>query len=73
MLEREREREREGERETETETEREGRAIHVLLIHSNFVVAFIISFFSLLYVQYTYSAFVTKIFENVVANFQARK
>ena len=48
-------------REREREREREGRAIHVLLIHSIFVVAFILFFFSLLYVQYTYSAFVTKI------------
>ena len=37
-------------------------AIHVLLIPSFFVVAFIIFFFfSLLYVQYTYSGFVTKL------------
>ena len=40
-------REEEGERERERERER----IHVLLIHSIFVVAFF--FFSLLYVQYT--------------------
>ena len=38
--------------------EREREAIHVLLIHSIFVVAFILFFFSLFYVQYTYSAFV---------------
>ena len=38
-----------------------GRAIHVLLIHSFFVVAFILFFFSLLNIQYTYSAFVTKL------------
>ena len=38
---------------------REGGAIHVLLIHSIFVVAFIL-FFSLLYVQYTFSGYVTK-------------
>ena len=48
MYERERERERE-------------RAIHVLLIHSIFVLVFIIFFFSLLYVQYKYSGFVTKL------------
>ena len=51
MCVRERERERGGGR----------RAIHVLLIHSIFVIAFILFFFySLLYVQYTYSAFVKK-------------
>ena len=38
----------------------EGRAIHVLLIHSIFV-AFVFLGVFLLYVQYTYSAFVTKI------------
>ena len=55
MYERERQTERERERERE-------RAIHVLLIHSIFVLAFILSsFFSLLYVQYTYSGFVTKL------------
>ena len=49
-------------RERERERERErGRAIHVLLIHSIFVVAFIVFFFSLLYVQYTYSGFVTNL------------
>ena len=40
------------------EREREGGPIHVLLIHSIFVVAFILFFFSLLYVLYTYSGFV---------------
>ena len=40
---------------------REGRAIHTLLIHSIFVVAFILFFFSLLDIQYMYSAFVTKL------------
>ena len=50
MREREREREREG----------GGVAIHVLLIHSIFCCCFYaFLFFSLLYVQYTYSAFVT--------------
>ena len=55
------------ERERERERERGGKggiegAIRVLLIHSIFVVAFIIFFFfSLLYVQYTYSRFVTKL------------
>ena len=33
----------------------------MLLIHSIFVVAFILFFFTLLYVQYTYSGFVTKL------------
>ena len=42
------------------ERERERRAIHVMLIHSIFADAFILSF-SLLYVQYTYSAFVSKL------------
>ena len=50
---------REREREVRERGVREGRAIHVLLFHSIFVVAFIY-FFSLLYLQYTYSAFVTK-------------
>ena len=50
--------EREREREREREIERERRAINVLLIHNIFVVAFILFLFSLLYVQYTYSAFV---------------
>ena len=48
-------------RERERERERERRAIHMLLIHSIFVVAFILFFFPLLYVQFTYSAFVTKL------------
>ena len=45
--------ENEGEcmREREREREMGGGGIHVLLIHSIFVVAFIIFFFSLLYVQ----------------------
>ena len=39
----------------------------MLLIHSIFVVAFILfSFFSLLYVQYTYSGFVTKFTSSAV-------
>ena len=37
--------------EGEREREGGGGAIHVLLIHSIFVVAFILFFFSLLYVQ----------------------
>ena len=41
--------------------ERGGGEIHVLLIHSIFVVAFILFIFSLLYEHYTYSAFVTKL------------
>ena len=50
----------------ERERERE-RAIHVLLIHSIFVVAFIRFFlFSLLYIQYTYSGFVTKVTSSAV-------
>ena len=50
MYERERERERES---------GGGGGIHVLLIYSIFVVAFILFFFSLLYIQYTYTGFVT--------------
>ena len=46
--------------------EREREAIHVLLIHSIFVVAFILFFFSLLYVQYTYSRFVTNLTSSAV-------
>ena len=41
------------ERERERERERGGRAIHVLLIHSIFVVAFILFFF--LYFTYSIS------------------
>ena len=40
----------------------------MLLKHSIFVVAFILFFFSLLYVQYTYSAFVTKLTSTAVLN-----
>ena len=44
----------------EGECMREGeRAIHVLMIHSIFVMLLFFSFFSLLYVQYKYSGFVT--------------
>ena len=51
----------EGECMRERERERV-RAIRVLLIHSIFVVAFILLFLlSLLYVQYTYSGIVTKL------------
>ena len=56
----------EGECMRERERERERMAIHVLLIHSIFVVAFILFFFSLLYVQYAYSAFVTKLASSAV-------
>ena len=45
-------------------------AIHVLLIHSNFVVDFILFFFSLLYVQYPYSAFVTKLISSAVTRIE---
>ena len=48
------------ERERERERVRE-EAIHVQSIHSIFVVAFILFFFSLLHVQYKYSGFVTKL------------
>ena len=58
------------ERERERERGREGRAIHALLIHSIFVVAFILFSFSLLYVQYTYSAFVTKLTPSAVTRIE---
>ena len=38
----------------------------MLLIRNIFVVAFILFFFSLLYVQYTYSGFVTKLTSSAV-------
>ena len=44
-------------------------AIRVLLIHSIFVVAFIL-FFSLLNVQYTYSGFVTKLTSSAVTRIE---
>ena len=50
--------------------ERGGGAIHVLLIHSIFVVAFILFIFSLLYLQYTYSAFVTKLMSSAVTRIE---
>ena len=66
MRARERERERERER---GGAGREG-AIHVLLILSIFVVAFIIFFFSLLYIQYSYSGFVTKLTSSAVTRIE---
>ena len=70
MRERERERQRERERERERERGREG-AIHVLLINCIFVVAFIIfCFFSLLYIQYSYSGFVTKLTSSAVTRIE---
>ena len=64
----ERERERERER---REGGRGGRAIHVLLIHSIFVVAFnLFFFFSLLNVQYTYSGFVTKLTSSAITRIE---
>ena len=53
-------------RKREREREREREVIYVLLIKSIFVVAFILFFFSLLYVHYTYSAFVTKLTTSAV-------
>ena len=38
----------------------------MLLIHSIFVVAFFLFIFSLLYLQYTYSGFVTKLMSSAV-------
>ena len=55
----------------ERERERGGGAIHVLLFHSIFVVAFILSF-SLLYAQYTYSGFVTKLTSSAVTLISAK-
>ena len=67
-------RERERERAREREREREGgRAIHVLLIHNIFAAAFILFFFSLLYVQYMYSAFVTKLTSSAVTRIKCRQ
>ena len=54
------------EREREREGGREGGAIHMLLIHSIFDVAFILFFSSSLYVQYKYSGFVTKLTSSAV-------
>ena len=51
---------RERERQRERQRGREGREIHVLLVHSILLSLLFFYFFSLLYVQYTYSAFVTK-------------
>ena len=42
----------------------------MLLIHSIFVVAFILFFLSLLYVQYTYSGFVTKLMASAVTRIE---
>ena len=42
----------------------------MLLIHSIFVVAFIVFFFSLLYVQYTYSGFVTNLTSSAVTRIE---
>ena len=42
----------------------------MLLIHSIFVVAFILFFFSLLYVQYKYSGFVTKLTSSAVTRIE---
>ena len=63
MYEREREREREG----------GGTVIYVLLIHNIFAAAFILIFFSLLYVLYTYSAFVTKLTSSAVTRIKCRQ
>ena len=42
----------------------------MLLIHSIFVVAFILFFFSLLYVQNKYSGFVTKLTSSAVTRIE---
>ena len=42
----------------------------MLLIHNIFVVAFILFFFSLLYVQYIYSGFVTKLTSSAVTRIE---
>ena len=46
------------------------RAIHMLLIHSILLLLLFFSFFSLLYVQYTYSAFVTKLTSSAVTRIE---
>ena len=51
------------------ERERE-RAIHVLMIDSIFVMLSYFSFFSLLYVQYKYSGFVTKLTSSAVTGIE---
>ena len=51
MRERERERDRQTDRQTDSQRGGMEGAIHVLLIHSIFVVALLFSFFSLLYVM----------------------
>ena len=67
MCVRERERGREGGREGAIHVLLiHGIFIHVLLIHSIFVVAFILFFFFFIYVQYTYSGFVTKLTSSAV-------
>ena len=53
-------------REKEREGGGEGVAIHMLLIHSICVVAYFLFFFSILYVQYTNSGFVTKLTSSAV-------
>ena len=45
----------------------------MLLIHNIFAAAFILFFFSLLYVQYTYSAFVTKLTSSAVTRIKCRQ
>ena len=59
---------RERERQTDRQTDRQ-RAIHVLLIHSIFVVALILFFF-FTYVQYKYSGFVTKLTSSAVTRIE---
>ena len=51
----------------EREREKEGRAIHVLLIHS---ILLLLLFFPLLFVQYRYSAFVTKLTSTAVTHIE---
>ena len=71
MYERERERERERETDRQTDRQRETeKEIRVLLIHSFFVAAFLLFFFSLLYVQYKYSAFVAKLTSSAVTRIE---
>ena len=60
---------RERERERERESERK-RAIHVLINHSIFVMLLFFSFFSLFYVQYKYSGFVTKLTSSAVTGIE---
>ena len=67
---RERERERERERVREREREKDGGAINVLLIHSIFVVAFILFFFFFTLRTVKYSGFVTNLTSSTITRIE---